>query len=176
MTRNYIALIRMEADSDYGVEFPDLPGCVTAGVTLDEAAAMAREALALHLEGMAEEGESLPEPSSLEDVTALAASAGAVPVFVAAPRLKGRTIRINVTLDENLLTEIDDAAGPGARSRFLAQAARAALRGGEFTVKKAAEKKAVRRKPVMTKDKKTETTETPPAKAVRRILTKRRRA
>ncbi len=176
MTRNYIALIRMEADSDYGVEFPDLPGCVTAGVTLDEAAAMAREALALHLEGMAEEGEPLPEPSSLEDVTALAASAGAVPVLVAAPRLKGRTIRINVTMDENLLTEIDDAAGPGARSRFLAQAARAALRGGEFTVKKATRKKAVRRKPVMTKDKKTETTATPPAKAVRRILTKRRRA
>ena len=40
----------------------------------------------------------------------LAASAGAVPVLVAAPRLKGRTIRINVTMDENLLTEIDDAA------------------------------------------------------------------
>ena len=175
-TRNYIALIRKEADSDYGVEFPDLPGCVTAGVTLDEAAAMAREALALHLEGMAEEGEPRPEPSSLEDVTMLAASAGAVPILVAAPRLKGRTVRINVTMDENLLTEIDDAAGTGARSRFLAQAARAALRGGEVTVKKAAEKKAVKRKAVMKRDKKAETTAAPPAKAARPIVTKPPRA
>ena len=176
MTGNYIALIRKEADSDYGVEFPDLPGCVTAGVTLDEAAAMAREALALHLEGMAEEGEPLPEPSSLEDVAVLAASAGAVPILVPAPRLKGRTVRINVTMDENLLTEIDDAAGPGERSRFLAQAARASLRGGEFIVKKAAKKKAVKQKLVMKKDKKAETTATPSAKAARHIVTKRRRA
>ncbi len=151
MARNYIALIRKEADSDFGVEFPDLPGCVTAGVTLDEAAAMAREALALHLEGMAEEGEPLPEPSSLEDVTVLAASAGAVPILVAAPPLKGRAVRINVTMDENLLAEIDAAASPGERSRFLAQAARATLRGGEATLKKAAKKKAVKRKPVVKK-------------------------
>ena len=176
MTGNYIALIRKEADSDYGVEFPDLPGCVTAGVTLDEAAAMAREALALHLEGMAEAGEPRPEPSSLEDVTVLAASAGAVPILVAAPRLKGRTVRINVTMDENLLTEIDAAAGPGARSRFLAQAARASLRDGEVAVKKAAKKATVKRKLVMNKDKKAETTATPPAKAARPMLTKHRRA
>ncbi len=176
MARNYIALIRKEADSDYGVEFPDLPGCVTAGATLDEAAAMAREALALHLEGMAEEGEPLPEPSSLEDVTVLAASAGAVPILVAAPRLKGRTVRINITMDENLLTEIDDTAGPGERSRFLAQAARGALRSGEFAVKKAAKKRAVKRKVVMKKDEKAETTTAPPAKAARRMITKRRRA
>ncbi len=176
MTRNYIALIRKEADSDYGVEFPDLPGCVTAGVTLDEAAAMAGEALALHLEGMAEQGESLPEPSSLEDVTVLAASADAVPILVAAPRLKGRAVRINVTMDENLLAEVDDAVGPGERSRFLAQAARAALRGGKATVKKAAKKKAVKRKPVIKKDKKAESTATPATKAAPRIVTKRRRA
>ncbi len=183
MTGNYIALIRKEADSDYGVEFPDLPGCVTAGVTLDEAAAMAREALALHLEGMAEAGEPRPEAgeprpesSSLEDVTVLAASAGAVPILVAAPRLKGRTVRINVTMDENLLTEIDAAAGPGARSAFLAQAARASLRDGEVAVKRAAKKKAVKRKLVMKKDKKAETTATPPAKAARRVVTRRRRA
>ena len=47
---NYIALIRKADDSDYGVEFPDLPGCITAGRDLDETFAFAREALALHLE------------------------------------------------------------------------------------------------------------------------------
>ena len=55
--RHYIALLHKEADSDYGVSFPDLPGCVTAGKTLDEARANAEEALALHLAGMAEDGE-----------------------------------------------------------------------------------------------------------------------
>lgn len=131
MARNYIALIRKEADSDFGVEFPDMPGCVTAGSTLDEAAAMAREALALHLEGLVEEGEAVPEASSLEEVTILAASAGAVPILVPAPRLKSRAIRINITMDETLLAEIDEAAGPGERSAFLAQAARSVLRESE---------------------------------------------
>ena len=35
--QSYIALIHKDADSDYGVSFPDLPGCITAGTTLDEA-------------------------------------------------------------------------------------------------------------------------------------------
>ena len=45
--RYYIAVIHKDADSDFGVSFPDLPGCITAGRTLDEACAMATEALAL---------------------------------------------------------------------------------------------------------------------------------
>ncbi len=131
MARNYIALIRKEADSDFGVEFPDMPGCVTAGATLDEAAVMAREALALHLEVLAEEGEAVPEASSLEEVTILATSAGAVPILVPAPRFKSRAVRINITMDEALLAQIDEAAGPGERSAFLAQAARSVLRAPE---------------------------------------------
>ena len=38
--RPYIALIHKEPNSDYGVSFPDLPGCVTAGTTIDEARTM----------------------------------------------------------------------------------------------------------------------------------------
>jgi len=49
---HYIALVHKEGDSDFGVSFPDFPGCVTAGATLDEAARMAREALELHIEGL----------------------------------------------------------------------------------------------------------------------------
>jgi len=45
------------------VEFPDLPGCLTAGKTEEEAFRMAREALALHLFGMEQDGEPIPEPS-----------------------------------------------------------------------------------------------------------------
>jgi len=64
----YVAVIRKEAESDFGVEFSDLPGCVTAGRSLDEAMAFAREALALHVEGILADGDTLPEPSTLESV------------------------------------------------------------------------------------------------------------
>lgn len=64
--RHYIALIHKDEGSDYGVSFPDLPGVISAGATLDEARQMAAEALALHIEGMADEGKPIPEPSSLE--------------------------------------------------------------------------------------------------------------
>ena len=65
---NYIGLIHKDADSDFGVSFPDFPGVVTAGTTLDDARTMAEEALALHIEGLVEDGEAIPEPSALEEV------------------------------------------------------------------------------------------------------------
>lgn len=61
--RNYIGLIHKDAESDYGVSFPDFSGVVTAGADLDDARAMAEEALALHIEGLVEDGEAIPEPS-----------------------------------------------------------------------------------------------------------------
>ena len=65
---HYIALIHKAPDSDYGVSFPDFPGLATAGRTLDEARSLAEEALILHIEGMIEDGEAVPEPSSLDVV------------------------------------------------------------------------------------------------------------
>jgi predicted RNase H-like HicB family nuclease len=53
-------MLRLDADSDYGVSFPDFPGLITAGTDLDDARAMAEEALALHIEGLAEDGEAIP--------------------------------------------------------------------------------------------------------------------
>lgn len=64
----YIAVLRKDAGSDYGVDFPDFPGCITAGRNLGEARRMAAEALALHVQGMMEGGEALPPPSSLSDI------------------------------------------------------------------------------------------------------------
>ena len=97
---------------------------------------MAREALALHLEGLEAEGEAWPEPCALEDIMALADSRGAAAILVPAPKPKSRAVRINITVDENLLEEIDAAAGPGARSGFLSQAARVALARSRKTVAK----------------------------------------
>ena len=64
--KQYIALIRKEKGSRYGVDFPDFPGCITAADTLEEAQAMAVEALAFHTEDMAEEGLPFPEPRSMD--------------------------------------------------------------------------------------------------------------
>jgi predicted RNase H-like HicB family nuclease len=50
----YIALLRKEKDSDFGVDFPDFPGCITAGKTLEEAHKGASEALRFHIKGMLE--------------------------------------------------------------------------------------------------------------------------
>lgn len=64
--RSYIGLIHKDVDSDYGVSFPDLPGCISAGRTLDEARAMAQEALSLHIAGLIEDGEPVPPASTLD--------------------------------------------------------------------------------------------------------------
>ncbi|MCU0591244.1 MAG: type II toxin-antitoxin system HicB family antitoxin [Desulfobacterales bacterium] len=79
---NYIAIVHKEAKTDFGVSFPDFPGCVTAGQTVDEAKDLAQEALALHIKGMIEDGEQLPAPSKLEDIMADADYADAVAYLV----------------------------------------------------------------------------------------------
>jgi predicted RNase H-like HicB family nuclease len=66
----YVALIHHDEGGDYGVSFPDFPGCVASGATLDEARALAAEALALHLAGMAKDGEMIPPPSPLAGIMA----------------------------------------------------------------------------------------------------------
>lgn len=119
--RHYIGLIHKGADSDFGISFPDFPGCVSAGSTLDEALAMGREALEGHIEVMAEAGEPIPEPSDVDTVMQDPEHRDGVVVLVPAPDLSGKAVRVNVTLPEGLLQRINEAA-PN-RSRFLAEAA-----------------------------------------------------
>ncbi|GGE09359.1 HicB family protein [Aureimonas endophytica] len=126
---SYIALIHKDAVSDYGVSFPDLPGCVTAGRDLDEARAMAAEALALHLAGMAADGEAIPEPSSLEAVMADAENRDGVAILVEAPAKARKIVRVNITLPEDELERIDAYAEQAGmtRSGFLALSAKRAM-------------------------------------------------
>lgn len=125
----YIAFMRKDRDSDYGVDFPDFPGCVTAGSDLDKASANARETLALHIAGMVEDGLELPNPSTLEDVMADPHNKDAVAFLVAVPDVKVRNKRVTIMLPEDLLRSIDaEAKRQGLnRSAFLALAARERL-------------------------------------------------
>ena len=65
---DYVAIIHKGPESDFGVSFPDFPGCITAGRTLDEAKALALEALTGHIGVMREAGEPVPAPSTLDKV------------------------------------------------------------------------------------------------------------
>ncbi|WP_391201691.1 type II toxin-antitoxin system HicB family antitoxin [Psychrobacillus sp. L4] len=64
----YPALFSYDSDG-ISVEFPDLPGCFTCGDTDEEALAMAKEAMALHLYGLEEDQCNIPNPSSLKQLT-----------------------------------------------------------------------------------------------------------
>ena len=59
------AVIVERGPNNMSAYVPDLPGCITTGKTVEEIMHNIREAIGLHLEGMAEDGEAIPEPSSL---------------------------------------------------------------------------------------------------------------
>jgi len=122
---DYIAYLHKDRDSDFGVSFPDFPGCVTAGKTLDEAHRMAAEALALHIAGMVEDGETIPEPSLLDALTDDPAMKGAVAFLVHIEPETERTVRINITAREKQVELIDDLADKAGmtRSAYMVQSA-----------------------------------------------------
>lgn len=69
MERLYPAVIGQDEDGGvFGVVFPDFPGCVSVGDTLNEAIEMGAEALDLHLSGMLRDGDEIPEPTPLDRV------------------------------------------------------------------------------------------------------------
>jgi predicted RNase H-like HicB family nuclease len=120
----YIAYLHKDRGSDYGVSFPDFPGCITAGRTLDEAARMAPEALALHIQGMIDDGDTVPEPSKVDDIAADIAKRGAI-AFLVSIDPPDTTVRVNITARESQLAKIDalaEAAGL-TRSGYMVRAA-----------------------------------------------------
>jgi predicted RNase H-like HicB family nuclease len=131
---HYIGLIHKDAGSDFGVSFPDFPGIATAGTNLDDARAMAEEALAFHIERLVADGETIPEPSSLDAIMADPDNRDGVAILVAVKTGAKKIVRVNVTLPEDVLAEIDRYAEAHGftRSGFLAQAAKRAMaKGGE---------------------------------------------
>ena len=128
---NYVAVIHKDRKSDFGVSFPDFPGCISAGNTLNEAKDMAQEALALHIEGMREDGEPIPSPSDFEDLVSNPEYSDAVAFLViSVADLKPKAVRVNITIPEDTLGKIDTAAKRKgmSRSSFLVHAAKSAIK------------------------------------------------
>jgi len=67
---HYVAIVEEEEGKAIGVWFPDLPGCISAGDTLDEAMLNAAEALELWAGAMIESGQTIPPARSLTDLKA----------------------------------------------------------------------------------------------------------
>lgn len=123
-----IATLREDSDSDYGVEFPDLPGYISAGRTPEEAKALAAEALAGHIAVSQDSGDPVPLPSSLDQVRDDPHRGDAVLLLVDLDSGQLKAERVNVMIPCHLLGRIDAASG-GNRLRFLVEAAEQKLAG-----------------------------------------------
>jgi predicted RNase H-like HicB family nuclease len=131
---NYIAVVHKDPKSDFGVSFPDFPGCITAGSSIDEAKDMANEALSLHVKGLLEDGEDIPSPSKLEDIMENPEYSDSVAILVVSvSEAKTRSVRVNITVPEDMLRKIDIIAKQRgmSRSSFLVNAAQNAISSGQ---------------------------------------------
>ena len=125
----YVSFIHRD-EAGFGVSFPDFPGCVSVGDTIDDAVRQGSEALAFHVEGLVDSGEVIPTPRSIDAIKTdpELADWGLDADLVLIPLLldRGSSRRVNISLDRGLLEAIDDEARQRrmTRSAFLATAAR----------------------------------------------------
>ena len=122
---NYPVVIHKDTDSDYGVTVPDLPGCFSAGSTMDDALANAVEASATRVEGLLLDGEPIPGPKEIEAHRGnpdYSDGRWAV-VAVDLSRVSGSARRINVSIPERILARADDYAKETGDSRSSLMAA-----------------------------------------------------
>jgi predicted RNase H-like HicB family nuclease len=126
---SYAIAVIHEENGVYGISFPDFPGCISTGRSIDEAIFKGGQALALHVAGMIEDDEALPFLHSVAELRSdpefavdfEGATIAAVPV-----ELPRRTVRVNISIDEGLLERVDRAAESAGQSRsaFLIEAAK----------------------------------------------------
>ena len=112
----------------FGVVVPDLPGCFSAGDTLEEAVVNAREAITSHMECMIDEGIDMPKKKSMEEHRINPDFSGWLWAVVEVDDLREthQSTRVNISLPRGLLNNIDLHATTHhmSRSGFLADAER----------------------------------------------------
>jgi predicted RNase H-like HicB family nuclease len=124
----YPIFIHKDKKSVYGVVMPDLPGCYSAGNTVEEAISNAREAVECHLEGLLKDGEPIPIQKPLSEHLGASELSGGILVLldVDITKISGKSRRVDITLPERFLKQIDEyikSHGTNNRSAFLAEAA-----------------------------------------------------
>ena len=131
-----IVMLVHEENGRYGASFPDLPGCTTVARDPETLIAKAAEVVAFHVGGMTEDGLDVPSFRGLSelrsDPTFTDESQGGMVVLLDV-EVPSRAIRVNITVDENILKRIDQAASAAGetRSGFLVAAAKKRLEAAE---------------------------------------------
>ncbi len=125
MATAYYGIMEKEPGTLWGVWFPDVPGCITAGETADEASRKAVSALREHLEGLEPPTASAAEALMADPDVIEARERGGILIRVPFLPNEAATVRVNVTLERGTLAAIDEAATARGmtRSAFLATAA-----------------------------------------------------
>lgn len=127
-----IAIETGDAEHAFGVVVPDLPGCFSAGDTMDEALSNSREAILLHLEGLLDDEKPFTAATPIDQLQRKRSYRGwtwAV-VDIDVSELGDKAARVNITLPKRILRAVDAYARKQGetRSGFLARAALDAMR------------------------------------------------
>ncbi|HFK9536815.1 type II toxin-antitoxin system HicB family antitoxin [Acinetobacter baumannii] len=129
-----VAVEKGDENNAFGVTVPDIPDCFSAGDTFEEALQNVKEAIAGHLELLAEAGEEIPLASNASKFIDLKEYQGYIwaVVDIDVSRYLGKSEKINVTLPSRLIHMIDDKVKSDSRfksrSAFLAAGAEQLLR------------------------------------------------
>ena len=115
----YPIIIHKDPESDFGITVPDLPGCFSAGSTMEEALQNSEEAILTHIEGLLLDNDPIPTPSKIEELRKKYRDDTAVWAVVSVDlnKLSERVKRVNITIPENLLSKIDTYAEKEGESR-----------------------------------------------------------
>ncbi len=117
----YIALIHKDSKSDYGVQFPDFPGCITAEKSYEKTMEMAVEALSHHVDLMREFGDPIPTPRSLKEIQKSGKFKeeleDAMITLIPLLPVSSDPITISASIDRALLAKIDAYANRTGRTR-----------------------------------------------------------
>jgi predicted RNase H-like HicB family nuclease len=106
---NYPIVIHKDKNSDFGVIVPDLPGCFSAGDTIEDAIENVKEAILCHLEGILLDNEEMPLPTSIDKYKGKKEYKDGIwaLVNIDVSELRGKSKRINITMPENILRKVD---------------------------------------------------------------------
>jgi len=135
--RYFVGVIEKDADSAFGIWFPDVPGAYGASDEFDDVIGAGGAALRHHVEALERSGQPAPSARPYVEVMAddevrAAMSSGGSAILVPLLADGGRAVRVNVSLERGLVEQIDAAAASRGltRSSFLAQAAREKILSG----------------------------------------------
>lgn len=124
---HYPVVIKRRENAEYQIVVPDIPDCVTVGTTLEAALQLAKDNVELHIDGLTQAGNPIPSPRRIEDHHRNPEYSEGIWALITVDVSKhlGKSKRINITMPERLLIQIDKftANNGGNRSAFLADAA-----------------------------------------------------